>query len=70
MEGKRVNQGLSPGGDNLPCMNSTEQLPHLLEDVSDQKSFLQFVEALIADRKSAVKAEKEHPANPMWVCGV
>jgi hypothetical protein len=45
-------------------MSSTEQLSQLLGCVSDEKSFLRFVEALIADGKSSARAQKENPASP------
>jgi hypothetical protein len=47
-------------------MNGTEQLSEMLENVADEKSFLRFVEALIADRERAAKAKKENPVGP-WV---
>jgi hypothetical protein len=47
-------------------MKPTEQLSEMLEKVLDEKSFLLFVQALIADRESAAKAEKEKAAGP-WV---
>ena len=50
--------------DKLARMSSTEQLSQLLEGVSDEKSFLRFVEALIADRKISARAQKENPAGP------
>jgi hypothetical protein len=43
-------------------MSLTEQLSQLLECVSDEKSFVRFVEVLIADRKSSARAQKENPA--------
>jgi hypothetical protein len=45
-------------------MHPTERLSEMLELVADEESFIRFVEALIADRQRAVKAEKENPANP------
>jgi hypothetical protein len=59
-----ANRDLSPGGDKLARMSSTEQLSQLREGVSDEKSFLRFVAALIADRKSSARAQKENPASP------
>ena len=39
--------------------------PHeLAENVSDEKSFLTFVEALYKDRENAVRKEKETPSSP------
>jgi hypothetical protein len=45
-------------------MSPAEQLTEMLANVSDEKSFLRFVEALIADRRSAANAEKENPVGP------
>jgi len=45
-------------------MSATEQLSEMPESVSDEKSFLGFVEALIADRKVVARAQKENPASP------
>jgi hypothetical protein len=38
-------------------------LHKLLEQVTDKNTFLQFVEALIADRKEEVEKEKTNPSN-------
>jgi hypothetical protein len=45
-------------------MRPTEPLSEMLENVADEKSFLRFVEALIADRQSAARAQVENPASP------
>ncbi|HJU55331.1 MAG TPA: hypothetical protein VJ715_12190 [Pyrinomonadaceae bacterium] len=39
-------------------------LDKLLDNVSDAHSFLQFVKALIADRKDELAKEKENPSSP------
>jgi hypothetical protein len=59
----RANPDLSPG-DKLFAYALDGTASHLLECVSDEKSFLRFVEALIADRKSSARAQKENPASP------
>ena len=56
--------GLELGGDKLARMKPTGQLSEMLDNVSDEKSFLQFVEALIADRRLAVAMQKESPTSP------
>jgi hypothetical protein len=38
----------------------------LLDEVHDEKSFLKFVDALIADRVDEIKKEKDMPSSP---CG-
>jgi hypothetical protein len=46
-------------------MDPTEKrLDDMLTNVSDEKSFLKFVEALISDRTRAAEAEKENPSGP------
>jgi hypothetical protein len=45
-------------------MKPTGQLSEMLENVSDEKSFLLFVEALIADRMHAAAMRKGNPAGP------
>lgn len=39
-------------------------LHEIADAVCDEKSFLEFVNALIADRERAVKAEKQKPSRP------
>jgi len=39
-------------------------LDTMLENVSDEKSLLKFIEALISDRVRAAEAEKEKPSSP------
>ena len=40
------------------------ELHELAENVSDEKSFLTFVEALYKDRENAVRKEKATPSSP------
>ena len=42
----------------------TNELDQLFETVHDRDSFLAFVAALAADRRTEVKEEKEHPSPP------
>ena len=45
-------------------MDETDELVALLRTVSDEQSFLKFVEALISSRVRAVEAEKKNPRSP------
>jgi hypothetical protein len=40
----------------------------MLTNVSDEKSFLKFIEALISDRKRSAEAQKEKPGSA-WGAG-
>jgi hypothetical protein len=44
-------------------MDEERQLDDMLTNVSDEKSFLEFVEALISDRKRAAETKKEKPSS-------
>lgn len=44
-------------------MDSTEKLGNMFTKVSDERTFLKFVEALISDRKRAAEAQKEKPGS-------
>jgi len=45
-------------------MDPTEKLDDMLMSLSDKKSLLKFVEALISERKRAAEAEKKNPGSP------
>jgi hypothetical protein len=45
-------------------MDPTEKLDDMLTSVSNEESFLKFVEALISERKRAAEAEKKNPGSP------